>query len=210
MPCHAGTGSSLCGRGGLLYSKHILCEMENSMALLRWKGIAHPRTWEPRHAFTGRRRTGSAFPTPLREAARSLLQPLPRSRRSLVVGLDPAPALAPGPEQRCPDAVAEGLCRAASRAGSRARHFLQAAVAFPFSGAARSFPCAEQVRRAREGDFCLSFLTERIPLGHPRERFSGLEPFSINKRLQELPPAACRASSSCGQPGRGVPATSPL
>ena len=183
MPCHAGTGFSLCGRGGLLCSKHILCETENSVALARWKGIAHPRTWEPRRAFTGRRRTGSAFPTLLLEAACSLLppgarcQPLPRCRRSLLVGLDAGPVLA---------ATAEGLCRAAGlRAGLARGH--PAFFRLPFPSRLQWPPGASPVLSRSPvlaSGVCLSLLTEQIPLRPRKEPFCGHELVSVNKQLQ--------------------------
>lgn len=197
MPCHAGTGFSRCGRGGLLYSKHILCEMENSMALVRWKGIAHPRTWEPACVYW-KVKDGLCLPHPSAgsRAASSrpgaCRRPLPRRRRSLVASLGPAMVPAPG--------SGAGMLRprarpAAGLAGSRSPPLpVGASPGLSGSGVLAS-------------GVCLSLLIEQTPPCPGKERFAGHEPF--NERLQAPPSAACRASSPRASLG-AVPATSPL
>jgi len=88
MPCHAGTGFALGGRGGLLRSKRIPCGMESSVAAERRRGIVRP----PGLA-AGARGVG--------EVRDGLWHTLPAG---------PAPAV-PGPSASAERS--EGLCRAA-------------------------------------------------------------------------------------------------
>lgn len=183
MPCHAGTGSSRCGRGGLLYSKHILCEMENSMALVRWKGIAHPRTWEPARVYW-KVRDGLCLPHPPSGS---------RAASSRPGGTLPAPApLQHSPVASLGPAMVPALGSAARTPRPRAH---------PTAGLSGSGVLASGV--------CLSLLTEQTPPRPRKERFAGHEPFSINERLQAPPPAACRAPSPRASLGAD-PAASPL
>lgn len=154
-------------------------------------------------------------------SSRSSVQP-PPARHTL-----PAPALlqmvacgrpGPGngagslPQAELPGCRGQGAlpcCGAASRAGSQACCFLRLPFPSRFQWPPGASPLLSRSMVFVRG-VCLSLLAEQIPLWPHKECFGGHEPFSINKQLRAPPSAACRTSSSHGQPGGAVPATSPL